>query len=69
MTVTLFSFLMVIALGSLAGTGTGLGIGFLAGKQKGSWTAMTKKEKTANILLVLGCSLVYIAALGWYAMQ
>lgn len=66
MTATLLDFLMIPALGVLAGSGTGLLIGFITGKQKRDWTAMQKKDKITNILLVLACSAIFIAVLAWY---
>ncbi len=66
MTVTLLDFLMILALGVLAGCGTGLVIGFIARKQKRDWTAMQKKDKITTILLVLACSAIVIAVLAGY---
>ena len=66
MTATLLDFLMVLALGILAGSGTGLLIGFITGKQKRDWTAMQKKDKITTILLVLACSATFIAVPAWY---
>ena len=56
MTATLLDILMILSLGLLAGTGTGLLIGFLAGKQKRDWAAMEEKDKLTNVLLILACS-------------
>jgi len=69
MTATPLDILMIISLGLLAGTGAGLLIGFLAGKQKRSWAAMPAKDKRTNFLLVLACSSTIIALLGWYLFQ
>lgn len=66
MTATLLDFLMILALGVLAGTGTGLLIGFITGKQKRDWKAMQKKDKITNILLILAWSAIFIAVLAWY---
>jgi hypothetical protein len=66
MTATLLEILMILSLGILAGTGTGLFIGFVARKQKRDWASMEKKDKITNILLVLVCSAVFIALLAWY---
>jgi hypothetical protein len=66
MTATLLDFLMILSLGILAGTGTGLFIGFIAKKQKRDWTAMQKKDKSATILLILACSATITALLSWY---
>jgi hypothetical protein len=66
MTATLLDFLMILSLGVLAGTGSGLLIGFIAGKQKRDWAAMQKKDKITAILLVIACSAVISAVLAWY---
>ena len=60
-----FEILMMVAFGTLAGTGIGLVIGFIAKKQKSEWSAMTRKEHTLTIvLLMVFCS---ICAIGlWY---
>jgi len=66
MTATLLDILMIIALGLLAGTGTGLLIGFIARKQKREWAAMEKKDKITTILLIVVCSATITAVLAWY---
>jgi ATP/ADP translocase len=66
MTATLLDFLMILSLGVLAGTGSGLLIGFIAGKQKRDWAAMQKKDKITAILRVIACSAVISAVLAWY---
>ena len=66
MSANLFEILMAVALGSLAGTAIGLFIGFVAKQQKSEWSAMTRKEKTINIALVLFFSAVCIAGLARY---
>ena len=66
MDATLLDILMIVSLGILAGTGTGLFIGFVARKQERDWALMQKKDKIANILLVLVFTLVYSSALAWY---
>jgi hypothetical protein len=68
MTATLFGFLMVLALGALAGTSIGLCIGYGTGKQKRDWTAMDRKDRTVNTLLVLVFSFACIALLAWYSL-
>jgi NADH:ubiquinone oxidoreductase subunit 5 (subunit L)/multisubunit Na+/H+ antiporter MnhA subunit len=55
-----------VALGALAGTGIGLFIGFVTKQQKSEWSAMTRKQKTINIGLVLFFSAVCITGLAWY---
>ena len=66
MSASVFEILMAVALGSIAGTGIGLFIGFVAKQQKSEWSAMTRKEKTINSVLVLFFSAVCIAGLAWY---
>jgi ABC-type antimicrobial peptide transport system permease subunit len=61
-----FEILMMVAFGTLAGTGIGLVIGFIAKKQKGEWSAMSRKEHTINIVLVIMFCVVCIAGLGYY---
>jgi ABC-type antimicrobial peptide transport system permease subunit len=68
MTATTFEILMVIALGSLAGTILGLGIGFITGNQKSPWSLLIPREKSINILLVVLCSVICVAALAWYSL-
>ena len=66
MTATLLDYLMILSLGILAGTGTGLFIGFITRKQKHDWSAMQKKDIITNVLLILVCSVTIIALLAWY---
>jgi hypothetical protein len=66
MTATLLEILMILSLGILAGTGAGLLIGFLAGKQKRDCAAMEKRAILTNVLLILVCSVFFIAVLAWY---
>jgi hypothetical protein len=66
MIATLLEILMILSLGILAGTGTGLFIGYLAGKQKDDWAVMEKKDIVTNVLLILVCSVFFIAVLAWY---
>jgi hypothetical protein len=66
MTATLLDILMILSLGILAGTGTGLFIGFVARKQKRDWAAMQKKDMITNLLLILVCSAMFSAVLAWY---
>jgi DMSO reductase anchor subunit len=61
-----FEILMMVAFGTLAGTGIGLVIGFIAKKQKSEWSAMSRKEHTINIVLVIMFCVVCIAGLGHY---
>jgi hypothetical protein len=66
MSLNVFGILMAVALGALAGTAIGLFIGFVAKQQRSEWSAMTRKEKTINIALVLFFSAVCIAGIAWY---
>ena len=66
MTATLLDILMILSLGILAGTGTGLVIGFVARKQNRDRAAMQKKDMITNVLLVLVCSAIFSAVLAWY---
>lgn len=66
MTATLLDILMILSLGLLAGTGIGLVIGFLAGKQKRDWSTMQRKERNTTVLLILACSVTFMAVLAWY---
>lgn len=61
-----FEILMMVAFGTLAGTGIGLVIGFIAKKQKSDWSAMSRKEHSINIVLVIMFCVVCIAGLGHY---
>ncbi len=63
-----FVILNILALGVLAGTITGLAIGYAARRQKPAWSSMTAQDKRVNIALVLFFTAVYIIALSWYAM-
>lgn len=66
MTATLLDFLMILALGVLAGTGSGLLIGFVARKQTRNWSAMEKQDKRTTVLLIVVCSATITAVLAWY---
>jgi hypothetical protein len=67
MTSTFFEILMIIALGTLAGTGLGLALGYITGKQRNSWSLMTRRQRAVNLLLVVVCTGICTAALGWYS--
>lgn len=62
---SVFSIAMVVLIGLLSGIIVGLLIGFLAKKQRPLWSDMTRTEKWINILLVVVCSAIFIAALAW----
>jgi len=66
MSVETFEILMMIAFGTLAGTGMGLVIGFVAKKQKSEWPAMTREERIINVVLVIVFCAVCTASLGFY---
>lgn len=66
MTATLLDFLMILALGVLAGTGIGILIGVIARKQKREWAAMEKRDKITAVLLILVSSATITAVLAWY---
>jgi len=66
MTAILLDILMILSLGILAGTGTGLVIGFVARKQNRELPGMQKKDIITNVLLVLACSAMFSAVLAWY---
>jgi ABC-type antimicrobial peptide transport system permease subunit len=61
-----FEILLMVALGALAGAGIGLLVGFVAKKQKSEWSAMTRKERTISIVLVIAFCVIFIAGLGYY---
>ena len=63
-----FDILMVLALGSLAGTGIGLIIGFLARKRKSYMFLQFRNEITLNLALVLVCSAISIGCLAWISL-
>ena len=64
----IFDILMVLALGTLAGTCIGLAIGCVAHRQHPIWQLMTQKEKMINIALVLFFSIICTAGLTWYSL-
>jgi ABC-type phosphate/phosphonate transport system permease subunit len=61
-----FEILMMVAFGTLAGTGIGLVIGFVAKKQKSEWPAMTREERIINVVLVIVFCVICAAGLGFY---
>lgn len=69
MEATPFDILMIISLGVLAGTGTGLVIGYIAGIGRHGWASMPARDKQKTLLLVLACSSTFIALLSWYLFQ
>jgi hypothetical protein len=53
MSAEMFDIVMVMALGSLAGSGTGIIIGYITNNQKNEWHAMSLREQTVSFALVL----------------
>jgi len=66
MSANMFDILMVIALGTLAGTGIALIIGFFARIQKHDWSAMNQNQKTLQVALVILFCGICTAVLGYY---
>jgi len=66
MSANMFDILMVIALGTLAGTGIALIIGFFARIQKSEWSAMNQKQQLLQVVLVILFCGICIAGLGYY---
>jgi NhaP-type Na+/H+ or K+/H+ antiporter len=64
----LFDILMIIALGTLAGTMIGLLIGYAARRQGRPWSQMVPREQMIAIVLVLSFSALCVAGLAWYEM-
>jgi hypothetical protein len=61
-----FAILMIVAFGTLTGTGLGLLAGFVAKKQKTEWSVMTRKERIISLSLILFFCSIGSAALGYY---
>jgi hypothetical protein len=61
-----FDILMVVVLGSLAGTGIGILTAYVAKKQKNEWSAMSRKDKSITITLVITFSAIFCGVLGYY---
>ena len=68
MSANMFDILMVIALGTLTGTGIGLLIGFFAVGRKSEWSAMSRKEQRLNVILVIAFCLMCTAIIGYYSL-
>lgn len=66
MNTSTISVLIVISLGAMSGTAIGLMIGYALGTHKSDWSAMTRHEKTVTTGLVIVCSGICCAGLGWY---
>jgi uncharacterized protein YoaH (UPF0181 family) len=69
MTLSTVSILMVISLGAMSGTAIALVAGKALKKQENDWQAMTRHEKTVTIGLIIVCSVICCAGLGWYSLQ
>jgi hypothetical protein len=65
MSAGLFPILMVVTIGLIAGSGIGLGIGYLTGKQKATWAEMTRNERLISGVLVVISSAIVIGGLAW----
>jgi|WetSurMetagenome_2_1015567.scaffolds.fasta_scaffold85488_2 hypothetical protein len=63
---TAFGILLIVAFGTLTGTGLGLFAGFVAKKQKNEWSAMTRNEQFISMSLVIVFSIICSAALCYY---
>lgn len=68
MNLNAFDILMVVTLGSLAGTGIGILIAYAAKKQRSEWSAMSRKEQTINIALVIALCAICCGVLGQYSL-
>ena len=66
MDATTFEILMMLAFGTVAGTGLGLIAGFVTKQQKSEWSEMTRKERTISASLVIVFSIICSAGLGYY---
>lgn len=61
-----FGIFNIIALGTLAGTITGLVIGWAAGRQKVPLAQMSRNDRLANAGLIILFSIAWCAGLAWY---
>ena len=61
----IFSVLMVVSLGLIAGGGAGLLIGFLAGIRGTKWDGLSRNDKIITLSLVTACSAIAIGLLSW----
>ncbi|MCK9591092.1 MAG: hypothetical protein M0Q91_03645 [Methanoregula sp.] len=66
---SLFEILMVVAIGSLAGTGIGISLAYGAKTQKNEWSAMSRKEQAINITLVITVCAIFCGGLGYYILR
>jgi hypothetical protein len=63
-----FDIFMVLALGSLAGTGIGLTIGSLVKKRGTRTSIILRHEIFMNLALVVVCSGICVACLAWLSL-
>jgi len=63
MSAEIFDILMVVALGYLAGSGTGIITGYITHNQKNEWREMTSGEQTVNIYWSFSCVRYFVG--GW----
>lgn len=68
MNANVFDILMMVALGTLSGLSVGILVGYGAKKQKITWSAMSRKEQTINIALVIIFSAIFCAGIGYYSL-
>jgi hypothetical protein len=68
MSAEMFDILMVAALGTSAGAGTGLIIGCMTHHQKKDWKTMSTRERNINYALVLFFCVLFCGALGYYSL-
>jgi hypothetical protein len=66
MSAGIFDILMVVALGSLAGAGTAIITGYVTKNQKNEWCAMSSREQTMHIALVIFFCAIWCGGLGYY---
>jgi len=69
MSADLLSILIVLTVGMFFGTIIGLLIGYLAHQQAPDWQTMTGRQQLVNGLLILGCSVLCVAGIAWYALR
>jgi hypothetical protein len=68
MSAEMFDVMMVVALGSSAGSGTGIITGYITHNQKNEWCAMSSGEQTINIALVIFFCAIFCGGLEYYSL-
>jgi len=63
-----FEILMAIALGSLAGTGIGILLGWLVNTQRKKESVSIRNDKIITIGLIIVCSFLCITVIGYYSL-